>query len=884
METYSFGEWVKRRREGLRLTQRELAAAAHCSMPMLKKIEADQRRPSPELARLLAVALQVPERSRLAFVAAARGERAVDALWPIGAQRALEVAGTAWQELAPAPLPRPGTAFIGRDAELREIGARLAEPDCRLLTLVGPGGTGKTRLALEAAESWSQLKLGGRASTERDLAGTALPEVGRPAFVALAGVSEARAVPEAMARSLRLTLSGPPGEQVIASLRRWSVLLLLDNCEQLAGDPELVAWLAELLAQVPGAKVLATSRQRLHLAEEWVYAVGGLTQAEALFVERARRVRQDFDAAAEAPAIRRICALVEGLPLAVELAAGWTSLLACAQIAAHLERDLTLLTTDARNVPERHRSWQAVCSHSWQLLTGQEQQALRRLSVFREGWQLEEAQAVAGADLHLLRRLADKSLVRAGEQGRFDLHDLIRQDAAQRLEVAGETAEARRRHLEAYCALAARLDEAQFGPGAMAAVARFDQEQGNLRQALEWGLAVGSVDAAMEVMHHLWFYWSRRGAYREASEWAGRAIAAAGDQESVLLSVTLSSAAVLGFIEGRFGEAQALAQRALAMAQRLEDPEALIMAYGTATFTSVTLEQALEGLNRAIRLTEVTGKGRELRPLLYNGAATWLHSSGRHLQAREYYERSVALFRELGAEDFIAEPLGRLGQLALLEGRLQEAHDLTVESMAAGQATGYDVVYWAWGRARLGQIQLYMGDTAAAQASLEAALAWLADDAGYDRDRQETLALLSEAALARADTAAAAAYMQACLEICAKLYRELEAAQKLETTADALPIDLVGLCARAGLLAAAQGEAARAAMLFGAAEALEADSGLGMVPGLRAQVAASAPDLRMALGEDGFTSARAAGRGLSSVGAFKAVLGRGSSPGPASAG
>jgi transcriptional regulator with XRE-family HTH domain len=251
-ETYSFGEWLKRRREALRLTQRELAAAAHCSVPMLKKIEADERRPSPELARLLAGALRVPADQHAAFTAAARGERAVDALWPIQA----DAAAADWQAYDPSPLPPAATTFIGRVNELGEIVEQLAHADCQLLTLVGPGGIGKTRLALQAAEAYGAATL---------------PSVGEFAqlavFVPLASVSETAAIPEAVARALRLNLSSPPEAQVLSLLRRRRVLLILDNCEQLSGD---LGWLAVLLAHAPGVKLLATTRERLRLAEEHV--------------------------------------------------------------------------------------------------------------------------------------------------------------------------------------------------------------------------------------------------------------------------------------------------------------------------------------------------------------------------------------------------------------------------------------------------------------------------------------------------------------------------------------------------------------------------------------------------------------------------------------
>ena len=272
VETYSFGEWLKRRREQLRLTQRKLATAVYCSVAMIKKIEADERRPSVELAELLAESLKVPQPDKAIFVEVARGERPVDLLWEVHTQD--EGAASTSSLHGPPPFPRPSTPFVGRANELAQIGERLAQPNCRMLTLVGPGGIGRTRLAIATAKSHHDAFVDGLA------------------FASLAAIRETALIPDVVARSLRLTLSESPAKQLLAYLHLRSMLLILDNCDQLDGD---LTWLSELLAHAPP-----------------------------------------------------------------------------------------------------------------------EQNAMMRLSVFRGGWQAEEASSVAGADLPLLRQLVDKSLVRVG--------------------------------------------------------------------------------------------------------------------------------------------------------------------------------------------------------------------------------------------------------------------------------------------------------------------------------------------------------------------------------------------------------------------------------------------------------------------------------------
>ncbi len=306
-------------------------------------------------------------------------------------------------QITPSPLhivtlPASPTPFIGRTQELTAVIAQIQRDDVRLVTLLGPGGMGKTRLALEVARL-----------VQDDFADGVL-------FVNLTAVTDPTLIPDTIAHALGLSLPGPAANHLPRVLRQRHMLIILDNCEQL-GDG--LTWLSTLLAAAPNITLLATSRERLQLAEEWVFPVGGLDAALELFGQTAVRVQPDFDMSVEETAVHRICQLVENLPLAVELAASWTPFLTCAQIADHIQNGLDILATTVRNIPTRHRSMQAVFDASWQLLTTQEREVLMRLSVFRGGWRVEEATAVAGANLFLLRGLAEKSLVRVGGNGRL---------------------------------------------------------------------------------------------------------------------------------------------------------------------------------------------------------------------------------------------------------------------------------------------------------------------------------------------------------------------------------------------------------------------------------------------------------------------------------
>lgn len=401
-----------------------------------------------------------------------------------------------------SPLPTQLTPFVGRERELAELAELLGDPHCRWLTLVAPGGMGKTRLALQlAANQRHQFAHGA-------------------AFVSLAALRSTEPLAAAIADALGFAFSGPssPRAQLANYLRDKELLLILDNVEQLVGSAD---WFAELLGRAPELKLLLTSREPLNVQGEWVFEVAGLevpadegaaqfeaSSAVALFLQRARRTRAGFAPDAdERTAVVRLCRLVEGMPLALELAATWVKTLSVSEIVAELEQNLDFLGAPFRDLPERHRSIRVVFDHSWQALTTQEQRALAELSVLRGDFQRAAAEQIAGASLSLLSALVTKSLVRRTAAGRYDLHELVRQYAAGRLrENAQAEAAARARHSRYYLALAAQSRDDLFGARQAQAVAALTAELENVRAAWQWAAqnAPATLRAPARVLY--WYY------------------------------------------------------------------------------------------------------------------------------------------------------------------------------------------------------------------------------------------------------------------------------------------------------------------------------------------------------------------------------------------
>jgi len=575
-------------------------------------------------------------------------------------------------EAGSSNLPAARSSFVGRTEELAAIDRLLDDPGCRLLTLVGPGGAGKTRLAVEAAKH------------RRDHYQHGVH------FAPLASVASPDLLPAAVAASLGFEIDTDfgtsPGEQLMDFLRARTTLLVLDNFEHLVDGSQL---LGEVVEEAPGVALLATSRERLGIQPEWVFDVDGLAvsgdddrrdgaAAVRLFVERARQADPSFAPTAETrPQVTRICRLVEGMPLAIELAAAWTSTLPCSDIADEIERGLDFLSTTARDVEERHRSLRAVCDHSWRLLTAEQRGVFERLSVFRGGFTRDGAAAVAGADLRTLSDLVGKSLVRRLELGRFEIHEFLRQFAAGRL---AEDPATERRAFEDHAAFhLGRLRSRKadlLGPRVGEARDELRGELADLRAAAEWAAVHWDDDAAREVLAALCVFFFVHGEY-EGGETFGRIVAAqesAGATGGKCLSAILyraRSTAWLGYDERWEQAARACLPQVREPGLRTELGSCLL-ALGTFAFQRDDYPAATTFLQEAAEVFTELGD-----PFGRAGSLAWL-GWARQLQddlagARAAYEAGYATSDSTGNPLYRAYLLSKLGLLSDAEGDYRAA-------------------------------------------------------------------------------------------------------------------------------------------------------------------------------------------------------------------
>ena len=461
----------------------------------------------------------------------------------------------------PHNLPIQATPLIGRETELAEITDRLLnDPDCRLLTLVGPGGIGKTRLALQAAtQSLDHFEDGAF-------------------FVSFETIITPAAMAPTILRALSSTAADQkdPDAQLLDYLRDKNIVLVLDNLEHLLEGATLIG---AVLSAAPEAKIIVTSRERLHLQWEWLYEVQGLDyprEAEAtiesysavqLFLQTARRMRARFSLAEEQPHVIRICQLVEGLPLGLELAASWVRVMSCQEIAQQIEHNVDLLSARLQEMPKRHRSARAVFEYSWGLLAPEEQAVFMKLAAFPGGFRREAAEKVAGAPLSLLFTLVDKSLLRASAAGRYDMHSLLRQFVTEKLAQASKVVELQTRLINYYLDFA-RQHQHDYKT--------LEDERINLMTCLEMMHRNRQAEYVLDYVEALGEMWSARGLWSDARRgyaWACEAATARADDKALAEYLCKWGEACIE--QGDSEEAEIRLQRAVALADQISDHLAL---------------------------------------------------------------------------------------------------------------------------------------------------------------------------------------------------------------------------------------------------------------------------------------------------------------------
>jgi len=607
-------------------------------------------------------------------------------------------------EATPNNLPQPVTSFIGRERELTEITESLG--NTRLLTLIGVGGIGKTRLSLQVAAEMLD----------------AFPD--GVWFVELAPLADAQRVPQAVASVLGVKEEA--GRPVIEALEKHvkdrQLLLVLDNCEHLVHACAELA--KQLLESAPRLKILASSREHLHVAGETTYpvpalavpdpafvtALAALTRYESvcLFVDRAAAAQPAFQATnRNAPAISEICRRLDGIPLAIELAAARVRALSVENIAARLDDRFRLLTSGNRTALPRQQTLRALIDWSYDLLDEHERAVLRRLAVFVGGWTLEAAEAVtAGGDVHhhevldLLTHLVEKSLVAMEPTaGRYRLLDTVREYAQERLEESADGDAARDRHLAFYLAFAEKARPELVGSEQGVWLARLDLEQENLLSAHAWCGRARGGESGLKLASSLRRYWMIRGLLGLGHQVTVEALARAGVQERTIARCeALFDAGQLSGWMGRYADAQKYLEESLTIARQLGDRRMVAMALqplGMATGGQGNRTTARGYLEEAVSLAREIGSKRDLAAAI-NGLAQLYRADGELDAAEPLYHSVLALAREMGDRESIAIALLNLAMVSIsrgvddrVQGVLREVHAVVEEigSKPLGQST-----------------------------------------------------------------------------------------------------------------------------------------------------------------------------------------------------
>jgi predicted ATPase/DNA-binding CsgD family transcriptional regulator len=580
-------------------------------------------------------------------------------------------------------LPSQTASFVGRNHEIAEINARLNEAQCRLLTLVGPGGIGKTRLAIQAATYHAANFTHGIC------------------FVPLQSVSKPEHIVSVMADALKFQFyeGGDPKQQLLGYLREKHILLILDNFDHLLQGVDL---LINILSSAPQVKLLVTSREVLNLRQEWRYAIKGMSYPEGnntssigdydavrLFFERARQIRSDFSEEVEYTDVVRITRLVEGMPLAIELAATWLKLLSCKAIGDEIQHNLQFLMTTLRDIPERHRSMHVVFERSWQTLTPQERTVFMKLSVFRGGFTRNAAESVTGASLAILSSLVDKSFIRRTTSDRYEIHELLRQYGDERLKISGNVQAARNAHSDYYLATLEQCEMRLKGYGQLETLKQIETDLENIRTA--WEHAVDRQNNLMinRATESLFWFCVSRYRLQEGMESFQKAL----DTSSAFTKQTLG---------------------------RLLTRQIYLQVLG-----HIAVEDNWERLEKSLEIAKQNNDSAEAA-LCIMSMGDAMHMMDRFVMAIQHYEQALKLYRRLDDSYYMVRTLERIGHCGISLGRFEDSREALHTALGLARHAGD----------RIG--------TAHCLSALSAVAGFSGDYITYDTARREALAIQRE--------------------------------------------------------------------------------------------------------------------------------------------
>jgi len=686
-------------------------------------------------------------------------------------------------------LPSAPTPFIGRTAELEKIREELART--RLLTLSGPGGMGKTRLALRTAELV--------AADYRD----------GSFFVSLAPIRSADHIAQAVAEALDFPLptNEDPKSQLIRFLQKKNLFLVIDNFEHLLQGVSIVS---EILQNTSAVRILVTSRERLNLKSETNLSISGMTVAAeidlenaaqvdaiSLFLGSATKVSPGFDPSSEElTRIRQICQFVGGMPLAIELAASWLHVLSVHEIYDELRKGLDILETDVRDAPERHRSIRAVFEGSWSLLDSKERDIFMRLSIFKGGFSRQAAQQVAGSSLRQVGELVNESILKHDPlTGRLEIHELLRQYAQEHLEDQPQTSESTK---EAYAAYYTEMMQAWWehfkGAGQTPLLTAIEADIENVRAA--WGYYLDERNAFQlrKLVHVLWMVYWIRGWMRGGIELYSAAVDALAHAEpgSELQAVRAAALGHLGFFMtwvGLADQGYKLAKESIQILERLDFPIELAFAYDSLTLSAYYLDHHSDEKDSAqgfLRIAETFGDK------WMQAYGLWLVSFAelryeRNAEAKRLAQAGLNEFDRINNDFGIALCLTALAGLAIREAEYVRAREFFTRCLQIAEKLDFR---WLSGNAikYLGQVALHTGDIEEARKHLVRSLT-IAYDLGLDRDIANNLYNFASLRVAQDDLEAGVELLSLLLQQPAS-YQYRSSGGRIRDNADALLADL----------------------------------------------------------------------------------------------